>query len=78
MAAFYLCLFRSFYQFVFHNSLKNKRQTDFYICLALCSVIPTGFEPVTHRLEICCSIQLSYGTVIYDSTKSGANVLLLL
>ncbi len=27
-------------------------------------VIPAGFEPTTHRLEICCSIQLSYGTKI--------------
>jgi hypothetical protein len=26
-------------------------------------VIPKGLEPLTHRLEICCSIQLSYGTV---------------
>lgn len=25
-------------------------------------VIRTGFEPVTDRLEICCSIQLSYRT----------------
>jgi hypothetical protein len=24
-------------------------------------VIPAGVEPTTHRLEICCSIQLSYG-----------------
>ena len=33
----------------------------------LVSVIPLGFEPKTHRLEICCSIQLSYGTIItYD------------
>ncbi len=28
-------------------------------------VIPSGFEPETDRLEICCSIQLSYET-IYD------------
>ena len=28
-----------------------------------CLVIPKGFEPLTHRLEICCSIQLSYGTL---------------
>ena len=27
-------------------------------------VIPKGFEPLTRRLEICCSIQLSYGTSI--------------
>lgn len=28
------------------------------------SVIPSGFEPETDRLEICCSIQLSYGTFL--------------
>ncbi len=27
-----------------------------------CFVIPSGFEPETHSLEGCCSIQLSYGT----------------
>ena len=27
-------------------------------------VIPAGFEPTTDRLEICCSIQLSYGTSV--------------
>ena len=27
-------------------------------------VIPLGFEPKTHSLEGCCSIQLSYGTVL--------------
>lgn len=27
-------------------------------------VVPAGFEPTTHRLEICCSIQLSYGTIL--------------
>ena len=26
-------------------------------------VIPAGFEPTTHSLEGCCSIQLSYGTI---------------
>ena len=31
-------------------------RTPFYI------VIPLGFEPKTHSLEGCCSIQLSYGT----------------
>ena len=25
--------------------------------------VPLGFEPKTHSLEGCCSIQLSYGTV---------------
>ena len=30
-------------------------------------VIPAGFEPTTHSLEGCCSIQLSYGT---NSLKS--------
>ena len=26
-------------------------------------VIPAGFEPTTHSLEGCCSIQLSYETI---------------
>ena len=33
-------------------------------CVAVYSalVIPAGFEPTTHSLEGCCSIQLSYET----------------
>ena len=37
------------------------------------SVIPSGFEPETHSLEGCCSIQLSYGTSA-DFLKSDAKV----
>ena len=33
-------------------------------------VIPAGFEPTTHSLEGCCSIQLSYGTIV-KSSKSN-------
>ena len=36
-------------------------------------VIPSGFEPETHSLEGCCSIQLSYGTSA-DFLKSDAKV----
>ena len=32
----------------------------------LVKVIPSGFEPETHSLEGCCSIQLSYGTMLTD------------
>lgn len=32
----------------------------FYLNLEI-FVIPAGVEPTTDRLEICCSIQLSYG-----------------
>ena len=28
-------------------------------------VIPAGFEPTTRSLEGCCSIQLSYETIIF-------------
>ncbi len=28
-------------------------------------VIRSGFEPETHSLEGCCSIQLSYQTIIF-------------
>jgi len=38
----------------------KKNRIDFNsVCLL---VIPIGFEPMTHSLEGCCSIQLSYGT----------------
>ena len=30
-------------------------------------VIPLGFEPRTHSLEGCCSIQLSYRTIFFKS-----------
>ncbi len=34
-------------------------------------VIPSGFEPETHSLEGCCSIQLSYGTrTLYAEMRS--------
>ena len=29
-------------------------------------VAPEGFEPSTHSLEGCCSIQLSYGTIPFE------------
>ena len=35
-------------------------------------VIPTRFERVTHSLEGCCSIQLSYGTSLYWGCKDNA------
>ena len=35
-------------------------------------VIPIGFEPMTYRLEICCSIQLSYRTI---ANYCGAKVI---
>ena len=37
--------------------------TSFVIALALL-VIPLGLEPKTYSLEGCCSIQLSYGTIL--------------
>ncbi len=32
-------------------------------CVCKAFVIEKGFEPLTHSLEGCCSIQLSYSTV---------------
>ena len=38
-------------------------------------VIPTRFERVTHSLEGCCSIQLSYGTIkIMHAVRPGKSV----
>ena len=36
-------------------------------------VIPRGFEPRTHSLEGCCSIQLSYGTILWGCKDSENN-----
>ncbi len=43
----------------FANFLIQKKEQK---SLLLEFVIPAGFEPTTHSLEGCCSIQLSYGT----------------
>ena len=42
------------------NLLTQKKEQK---SLLLKFVIPAGFEPTTHSLEGCCSIQLSYGTI---------------
>ena len=36
-------------------------------------VIPAGFEPTTHSLEGCCSIQLSYGTITLSPLRTFAS-----
>ena len=41
--------------------LKNVKECVHLPVIIFC-VIPSGFEPETHSLEGCCSIQLSYGT----------------
>ncbi len=38
----------------------------------LLKVIPPGFEPGTHSLEGCCSIQLSY-----ETNSTGLNLVLI-
>ena len=52
--------------------IKNK--TARILCLSgfllFCLVIPSGFEPETHSLEGCCSIQLSYGTSFWGCKDS--------
>ena len=37
--------------------------------LSIYDVIPAGFEPTTHSLEGCCSIQLSYETIIFIAVQ---------
>jgi site-specific DNA recombinase len=45
------------------NKLNDKKKgTNDSLSRLSQEVIPIGFEPMTYRLEICCSIQLSYGT----------------
>ncbi len=36
---------------------------------------PAGFEPATIRLEGGCSIQLSYGRIMYHHTVKHYNIL---
>ena len=43
------------------NILTQKKEQN---SLLLKFVIPAGFEPTTHSLEGCCSIQLRYGTIL--------------
>ena len=40
------------------------KRHDLAVAASVPFVIPSGFEPETHSLEGCCSIQLSYGTML--------------
>ena len=54
-------------RFTFAAGQSQKKQDLLEILLFL--VIPTRFERVTHSLEGCCSIQLSYGTILNGTAK---------
>ena len=46
----------------------NNKKTTLSGCLFV-KVIRSGFEPETHSLEGCCSIQLSYQTIPFRGAK---------
>ena len=46
----------------------NNKKTALSGCLFV-KVIRSGFEPETHSLEGCCSIQLSYQTIPFRGAK---------
>ena len=50
------------------SSTIRKKHSTFVKCFCF-GVIRTGFEPVTHSLEGCCSIQLSYRTIPFEGAK---------
>ena len=56
------------------NILTQKKEQK---SLLLKFVIPAGFEPTTHSLEGCCSIQLSYGTILWPNITNYAKRRLL-
>jgi hypothetical protein len=47
------------------DALETKKAPSTIVEGAFIRVIPKGFEPLTFALEGRCSIQLSYGTIIY-------------
>ena len=59
---FFYCFLLIFTTHEFHNSLKNKRQTEFYFYLALCFADWTGLEPATPCVTGMYSNQLNYRT----------------
>ena len=44
------------------EQIRQKKRCKSHTCSEKKLAIPVGFEPTTHSLEGCCSIQLSYGT----------------
>ena len=54
--------------------LKNKESRVLGGSRLICLVIRLGFEPKTHSLEGCCSIQLSYRTIVI---RMGSHVWVL-
>ena len=59
-----------FTEFDIHNSLKNKRQTEFYFYLALCFADWTGLEPATPCVTGMYSNQLNYQSIHCFSSKA--------
>ena len=58
------------YKRAYPNGSMKTKKPEIQGFRVFCFVIPLGFEPKTHSLEGCCSIQLSYGTIV----KAGAKL----
>ena len=67
---FFYCFLLIFTTHEFHNSLKNKRQTEFYFYLALCFADWTGLEPATPCVTGMYSNQLNYQSIHCFSSKA--------
>ena len=60
------CVVTEFVCLYFNNKQKRNSKSSFFVIPKQSFVIPKRFERLTHALEGRCSIQLSYGTDLFN------------